>query len=145
MNGENRVYLRQVTATVLLVEDEPDLAHVMSVALRRAGHNVITADCGAAALAATDVHPVDVVVLDRGLPDMDGTEVATRMRAAGYGGTILIASGHSGEDHVTMCRDAGADGVLVKPFTLSELVGRIRTLDGGPRGPIAGRDLPSAS
>jgi two-component system KDP operon response regulator KdpE len=115
---------------VLLVEDEPDLIDVMEFALRRGGHDVVVVRSGAHAVQITQSRHIDVVTVDRGLPDMDGTVVTAQMRAGGFQGGILVTSGHSGRDHENACRSAGADGVLGKPFTLSELVGRVEELIG---------------
>jgi DNA-binding response OmpR family regulator len=117
---------------VLLVEDEPDLIQVMEVALRRGGFDVVVAESGAQAVHTALSRPIDVVMVDRGLPDMDGTVATAQMRAGGYRGGILVTSGHSGPEHVDACRAAGADDVLDKPFALSELVSRVAQLLGAP-------------
>jgi len=111
---------------VLIVEDEPDLAQVMELALGRAGFDVATVDTGGEARAVVVRRRVDVVVMDRGLPDMDGLEAAASLRADGFLGAVLVTSGHAGADHVAACLGAGADDVLGKPFTLAELVDRVR-------------------
>lgn len=128
--GGSGLYRRRVPRTVLLVEDEPDLIQVMERALRRAGLDVVVARSGAQAVQITRSRHIDVVTVDRGLPDMDGTVVTAQMRAGGFRGGILVTSGHSGREHVDACRSAGADGVLCKPFALSELVGRVAELFG---------------
>jgi two-component system KDP operon response regulator KdpE len=115
---------------VLLVEDEPDLISVMERALSRAGHEVVVAQSGAQAIQVTRSRHIDVVTVDRGLPDMDGTVVAAQMRAGGFRGGIVVTSGYSGREHVDACLSAGADGVLCKPFALSELVDRVAELIG---------------
>jgi DNA-binding response OmpR family regulator len=112
--------------TVLIVEDEPDLAQVMELALGRAGFDVVAVDTGSEARAVIARRQVDVVVMDRGLPDMDGLEATAFLRAAGFLGAVLVTSGHAGTDHVAASLGAGADDVLGKPFTLAELVDRVR-------------------
>lgn len=112
--------------TVLIVEDEPDLAQVMELALGRAGFDVLTVVSGGDARASIGRRHVDVVVMDRGLPDMDGLEVTASLRADGFLGAVLVTSGHAGTDHVAACLGAGADDVLGKPFTLADLVDRVR-------------------
>jgi len=128
-----------VTATVLVVEDEPDLAQIMVLALRRAGFGVLAVASGAAAVASAQDQPVAVVVIDRGLPDMDGLEATASLRAGGYRGAVLVTSGQAGEEHVAECLEAGADDVLGKPFTLAQLVARVTAaLDGPADGATAG-------
>ncbi|WP_299930618.1 response regulator transcription factor [uncultured Nocardioides sp.] len=112
--------------TVLIVEDEPDLAQVMELALGRAGFDVLAVDTGSEARAVIGSRQIDVVVMDRGLPDMDGLEATAFLRAAGFLGAVLVTSGHAGTDHVAASLGAGADDVLGKPFTLAELVERVR-------------------
>lgn len=115
-----------VTTTVLLVEDEPDLVHVMSLVLVRAGFEVLTAGTGAEARSLVAEHAVDVVVMDRGLPDTDGLDATTTLRADGFAGAVIVVSGHVGNDHVAASHRAGADLVLAKPFRLTELVEHVR-------------------
>lgn len=114
-----------MAATVLLVEDEPDLVHVMEIALTRAGFAVLATGSGAGACAAAQEHRPDVVVMDRGLPDMDGLDATVRLREDGYRAPILVVSGHASADHVDACLQAGADVVLTKPFRLAELVAHV--------------------
>ena len=126
------MYRLLVPISVLLVEDDPDLAFVMSRALDRAGNDVVVANDGAAALEIIlGSERVDVVVTDRGLPDMDGLRVVARMREHGFPGAVLVTSGQIGEDHEAACRAAGADSVLGKPFRLAELVERVDELATG--------------
>lgn len=108
--------------TVLIVEDEPDLVHVMQLTLTRAGFAVVAAATGATGRTMAAEHEVDVVVMDRGLPDMDGLEATALLRGDGYEGAIIVVSGHVGGDHVAASLEAGADQVLAKPFKLAELV-----------------------
>ena len=112
----------------MIVEDEPDLAQAMALALGRAGLDVLTVATGGDARAAVGRGGVDVVVTDRGLPDMDGLDVTASLREGGFLGAVLVTSGHAGADHVAACLGAGADDVLGKPFTLAELVDRVRGL-----------------
>lgn len=113
-------------ATVLIVEDEPDLAHVMRHVLTRAGFEVHGEGTGEAARTlARRVQP-DAVVMDRGLPDMDGLEVVGLLRSDGYRGAILVVSGCADPEHVSTSLAAGADAVLAKPFSLSDLVEQVR-------------------
>ena len=121
-----RLY-RWPVPTVLIVEDEPDLARVMALAIGRAGFDVLTVDTGAAARATVSRSAVDVVVMDRGLPDMDGLEATASLREDGFLGAIVVTSGHAGPEHVAACLGAGADDVLGKPFGLADLVEHVRS------------------
>lgn len=122
-----RLYRDAVPTTVLIVEDEPDLAQVMALAIGRAGFEVRTVDTGGDARATVGRGGVDVVVMDRGLPDMDGLEATAALREDGFLGAVLVTSGHAGPEHVAACLGAGADDVLGKPFALAELVDRVRS------------------
>ena len=121
------LYRTGVPTTVLIVEDEPDLAQVMALAIERAGFDVLTVDTGAAARATVSRSAVDVVVMDRGLPDMDGLEATASLREDGFLGAVVVTSGHAGPEHVADCLGAGADDVLGKPFGLADLVDRVRS------------------
>jgi DNA-binding response OmpR family regulator len=115
-------------ATVLIVEDEPDLVHVMRVVLTRAGFEVHSEGAGEAARTLARQVDLDAVVMDRGLPDMDGLEAVGLLRSDGYRGAILVVSGCAGPEHVATSLDAGADAVLAKPFSLAELVEQVRVV-----------------
>ena len=121
-----RLYRDCVARTVLIVEDEPDLAQAMALAIGRAGFDVLVVDTGADARATLRHTEVDVVVMDRGLPDMDGLEATAALRTDGFLGAVVVTSGHAGPDHVAASLGAGADDVLGKPFALAELVERVR-------------------
>ncbi len=122
-----RLYRGPVPTTVLIVEDEPDLAQVMALAIGRAGFDVLAVAAGADARTTVSRSTVDVVVMDRGLPDMDGLEATASLREDGFLGAIVVTSGHAGPDHVAACLGAGADDVLGKPFSLADLVDRVRS------------------
>ncbi len=111
---------------MLLVEDDPDIAPTLLIALEREGHVVTHAPTGAAALELVTAGPTDVVLLDLGLPDMDGLEVCRRLRSGGYSGAVLILTARGGELDRVVGLDVGADDYLSKPFSLSELLARIR-------------------
>jgi DNA-binding response OmpR family regulator len=115
-------------ARVLLVEDETDIVAPLVHALEREGYVVEHASTGGAALAAGDGQHHDVVVLDLGLPDMDGLEVCRRLRATGFAGAVLILSARTRELDRVVGLDAGADDYLAKPFGLAELLARLRAL-----------------
>lgn len=122
------MYVAYVPPTVLLVEDDPDLAHVMTLSLTRAGFDVLVSGTSADAAEVVASRHVDVLVTDRGLPDADGTELVRRVRRDGFTGHVLIASGRSGAAHDEECLRAGADEVFAKPFRLADLVARIQGL-----------------
>jgi DNA-binding response OmpR family regulator len=115
-----------VPATVLIVEDEPDLSHVMGLVLTRAGYEVHHESTGQGARTLVQQVRLDAVVMDRGLPDMDGLEAVRLLRSDGYLGPVLVVSGFAGEEHVAASLGAGADAVLAKPFSLAELVEQVR-------------------
>jgi DNA-binding response OmpR family regulator len=120
------LYLQRVAATVLIVEDEPDLSHVMGLVLTRAGFEVHHEGTGQGARDVVQRAVLDAVVMDRGLPDMDGVEAVRLLRSDGYLGPILVVSGFAGAEHVAASLDAGADAVLAKPFSLADLVEQVR-------------------
>jgi DNA-binding response OmpR family regulator len=111
---------------VLLVEDDRDIAPTLVRALEREGYAVAHAPSGSAAVDHVASHPTDVVLLDLGLPDTDGLEVCRRIRADGYQGAVLILTARDGELDRVVGLDVGADDYLSKPFSLSELLARIR-------------------
>src|SRR4051794_25908208 len=113
---------------VLLVEDEADIVAPLLHALEREGYVVDQAATGRDALAASGRHAYDVVILDLGLPDVDGLEVCRRLRAAQFDGAVLILSGRHRELDRVVGLDAGADDYLAKPFGLAELLARLRAL-----------------
>jgi DNA-binding response OmpR family regulator len=124
---------------VLIVEDDAGIARSLERGLARAGYQVRCAATGAAALAAG---PADLVLLDLGLPDMDGLEVCRRLRERGDAALIVVtARGAEGDRVVAL--DEGADDYLVKPFGLAELLARMRAVlrrvrPGGPAGYLCG-------
>jgi DNA-binding response OmpR family regulator len=113
---------------VLLVEDEPDIASPLMQTLEREGYLVDHAPTGRDAIASVGRREHDVVVLDLGLPDMDGLEVCRRLRASGYAGAVLMLTARAQEIDRVVGLDAGADDYLVKPFGLAELLARLRAL-----------------
>ncbi len=115
-------------ARLLLVEDDAGIARPLVGALESAGHEVTHVTRGTEALKAAAVG-VDAVVLDLGLPDIDGIEVCRRLRVEhGDGLPILVLTARSGELDTVVGLDAGADDYVTKPFRLAELQARIRAL-----------------
>ncbi|MFJ6675332.1 response regulator transcription factor [Actinosynnema sp. NPDC091369] len=113
---------------VLLAEDDPAIAEPLSRALQREGYTVQVVADGPGALAAAEHSGVDLLVLDLGLPGMDGLEVCRRLRAAGRGLPVLMLTARSDEVDFVVGLDAGADDYVAKPFRLAELMARIRAL-----------------
>jgi PAS domain S-box-containing protein len=107
---------------VLVVEDKIDAANTLGQLLWLSGHEVSLAHDGPAALAAAAAAPPDLVILDIGLPEMDGYEVAARLRAAGHDGAVLVAiTGYGREDDLRRSREAGFAHHLVKPLDFAVL------------------------
>ncbi|MFY0409814.1 response regulator transcription factor [Solicola sp. PLA-1-18] len=114
---------------VLVVDDEQDLLHPLTFGLSEAGYAVDGATTGREALDKAEVVPYDVVVLDLGLPDMDGLEVCHRLRHdLGSDARVLVLTARAGVLDRVRGLDAGADDYLLKPFAFPELVARIRAL-----------------
>jgi DNA-binding response OmpR family regulator len=113
---------------VLLVEDETDIVSPLVQTLEREGYVVDQATTGRDAIASVARHGHDIVVLDLGLPDIDGLDVCRRLRGSGYEGAILMLTGRSQEVDRVVGLDAGADDYLAKPFGLAELLARLRAL-----------------
>jgi two-component system KDP operon response regulator KdpE len=112
---------------VLVVDDEPQLLRALGINLRARKYDVTTAATGAAALAAAAKHPPDIVILDLGLPDMDGTEVVSGLR--GWTDVpILVLSGRTDSTDKVEALDAGADDYVTKPFAMDELLARLRAM-----------------
>ena len=113
---------------ILLVDDEPQLVRALQINLEAEGYAVTTAPDGAKALRAAASQPPDVLVLDLGLPDMDGTEVIRRLRAWTELPIIVLSARHGSSDKVEAL-DAGADDYVTKPFGLDELLARLRAVE----------------
>jgi CheY-like chemotaxis protein len=108
---------------VLLVDDSPDSSEPLSLLLQTRGYETRIAIDGEGALEAADAFMPDCVVLDLGLPRMDGYEVARRLRARPYGPALILVAltGWAGRDVRTRAADAGFDYHLVKPVNWEEL------------------------
>jgi two-component system, OmpR family, KDP operon response regulator KdpE len=112
---------------VLLIEDDPAIRSVLSRALTERGHGVHTAPTGMAGLqAAVDLRP-DLVVLDLGLPDVDGTTLLSMLRAVSAI-PVIVATARDDEREIVRALDAGADDYVVKPFLAEHLDARIRAV-----------------
>ena len=112
---------------VLVVEDDGDIAAVLRRALGMEGYEVRLAGDGEAALAEAEVFSPDAVILDLGLPKLDGIEVSRRLRQGGDV-PILMLTARDAVDSRVEGLDSGADDYLVKPFERTELLARLRAL-----------------
>ncbi|MDF1505902.1 DNA-binding response regulator [Roseisolibacter sp. H3M3-2] len=115
-------------ARVLVVEDHDDLAEALEVNLRRDGHEVLRARDGRDALYLARGRDVDLVILDLGLPRVDGLGVLERLRAEGHWSPVLILSARSTPDDKVAGFRLGADDYVTKPFHTEELLSRVRAL-----------------
>lgn len=113
---------------ILVVEDEPTLAAQLAEALAAAGYVVDTAANGVDAHHLGATEPFDAVVLDLGLPGLDGLTVLRKWRAAGHAMPVLILTARDGWHEKVAGIDAGADDYLAKPFHMEELLARLRAL-----------------
>src|SRR6266508_4082927 len=113
---------------ILVVEDEKRIADFLCRGLQGAGYAVDAAPSGAAALEFSHSADYDLVVLDLGLPDMDGMQVLEKMRSRTAGPPVLILSARGAVDDRVKGLEQGADDYLVKPFAFVELLARVRAL-----------------
>lgn len=124
---------------VLVVDDEPQILRFLRPALDAAGYDVIEADSGAEALRKLATSAPDVVILDLGLPDMDGKEVVSRLRAWSMV-PVIILSARDRESEKIAALDLGADDYIEKPFGIGELTARLRAALRHAHGKEAGRE-----
>jgi len=111
----------------LVVDDDPYLLRALRITLRAHGYQVIAAEDGQSALLAAARTPPALVILDLGLPDMDGTAVLAKLRSWSQVPVLVLSARHGSEDKV-QALDAGADDYITKPFGLDELLARLRAL-----------------
>ncbi len=117
--------MEENTYRVLIVDDEPEIRRFLRASLRAHRHEILEADTGAKALSAVkEFHP-DLIVLDLGLPDVDGMEVTRRIREWSQVPIIVLSVRNREEDKIEAL-DAGADDYLTKPFGVGELMARMR-------------------
>jgi two-component system KDP operon response regulator KdpE len=114
---------------VLIVEDQPELLRALRINLRARQYDVVTARTGREALALAASQPPDAVILDLGLPDIDGTEVIVEMRRWSRA-PIIVLSGRASPGDKIGALDVGADDYVTKPFAMAELLARLRAAPG---------------
>jgi two-component system KDP operon response regulator KdpE len=112
---------------VLVVDDEPQIVRALDINLRARHYEVLTAGSGAEALSVAAAHPPDLVILDLGLPDLDGVEVIAGLRGW-CRAPIVVLSGRSDSADKVDALDAGADDYVTKPFGMDELLARMRAV-----------------
>ena len=115
-------------AKLLVVDDEPNIRELLSTSLRFAGFEVVSAGNGREALAAAELHAPDLAVLDVMLPDMDGFTVTRRLRAAGKHFPVLFLTAKDDTEDKVTGLTVGGDDYVTKPFSLDEVVARIRAV-----------------
>jgi two-component system, OmpR family, KDP operon response regulator KdpE len=112
---------------ILVVEDEPPLRRLLRTSLSAQGYRILEAGTGQGALDGLARDAPEVVLLDLGLPDLDGLEVIRRIRASGSKTPIIVISSRGDERGKVRALDLGADDYVTKPFGMAELLARIRT------------------
>jgi two-component system KDP operon response regulator KdpE len=112
---------------VLVVDDEPQIQRALRINQRARQYEVYTAQTGAQALAEAAHHPPDLVILDLGLPDLDGVEVIDGLRGW-TDAPIIVLSGRADSTDKVEALDAGADDYVTKPFGMDELLARMRAV-----------------
>lgn len=114
--------------TVLVVEDDDKIAAPLVRTLEREGHAVERVASGLPAIERVGAGDVQLLLLDLGLPDIDGLDVCRRVRERGYAGGVIILTARDGELDRVVGLDVGADDYLAKPFALAELLARTRAV-----------------
>ena len=113
-------------ATLLLVDDDPDLLQFLMDELEGSGHSCTGVNSGQEALVLLRSRQFALVLLDWGLPDFDGVEICRRLRRSGDTTPVLMITAHDALEERVMALDAGADDYITKPFELDELHARVR-------------------
>jgi two-component system KDP operon response regulator KdpE len=111
---------------VLVVDDEPPIRRFLRTSLASHGYHVLEAEDGASARAVLRQNAIDVMVLDLGLPGLDGLEIIKQMREAGSALPIIVLSSRTDEAGKVRALDMGADDYVTKPFGMDELLARLR-------------------
>jgi two-component system, OmpR family, KDP operon response regulator KdpE len=128
---------------ILIVEDEAELVRALRINLRARQYEVLTARTGREALALAATRPPDAIILDLGLPDIDGTEVIVELRRW-YHAPIIVLSGRTSPGDKIGALDVGADDYVTKPFAMAELLARLRAALRREEGGVAADGHPVA-
>ena len=112
---------------LLVVDDEPPIRRLLRTSLGAQGYRVLEAETGRGALDLLACEAPEVMLLDLGLPDLDGLEVIRRVRASGANVAVVVLSSRGDERGKVEALDLGADDYVTKPFGMGELVARVRT------------------
>ncbi len=115
-------------ATILVAEDQTDIRELIALNLRNAGYEVTTVGDGPAALASQNEQASDLLILDLMMPGLDGLEVCKALRARGRSTPILMLTARATELDRVLGLELGADDYLTKPFSLAELLARVKAL-----------------
>ena len=115
------------TATILVIDDEPQIRKFLRISLASQGYKVIEAGTGAEGLAQAALSKPDLLVLDLGLPDMDGQQVLRELREWSTA-PVLVLSVRAGEGQKVQALDGGANDYVTKPFGIQEFLARVRAL-----------------
>ena len=116
-----------VVAAIIVIEDDPHIRRLAADALADHGHHVETAAAALEGLKLVVASKPDLVILDLGLPDLDGTELLRMLRAVSNV-AVIVATAREGDEHVVTALDAGADDYLVKPYSTAQLEARVRAV-----------------
>lgn len=117
-----------MSGRILLIEDDTDLAGLLDRVLTDEGYDVTRAGDGHTGLHLALTRPVDAMIVDRGLPAVEGLDLIARLRSRGVGTPILVLSARNSTEDRVEGLDAGAEDYLAKPFELTELLARLRAL-----------------
>src|SRR6202021_861524 len=126
--SEEQQQQRQADAGLLVVEEEPTILELLSASLRYAGFEVITAGAGSEAVQAAQRHRPDLIVLDVMLPDMDGFDVVRRLRGGGARIPVGFLTARDAMEDKDRGPTRGGEDYVTKPFSLEEVIARIRAV-----------------
>lgn len=113
-------------AEILIIEDDTAIQNLLKLALKKEGYDVKHADYAQEGIIQAQMSAVDLIILDLGLPDMDGINVILKVREINDALPIIVVSARGDESEKIMCLDAGANDYVQKPFSTAELLARVR-------------------